>query len=168
MGYDPDGTWVHLVIGAVVGAIVGVMGQVISDVITSAITGEKYISGWESYVGAAIGGAAGGIVGAATGNLALSAEISDAVTGFCTTASTMLITNISGNTDYSAKEIFIESSVDSMANVVFGTIIPNTNFNEIIEGVSHALVIDFYYGLKNSKDKINKWIKERFNFDLFS
>lgn len=117
---DPDGTWLHILIGAAVGAVAGVVGQAISDVVTSIVTGEKTVSSFQSYLGAAVGGAVGGAVGAAIGNVTAARVAENAVSGFVSTATSMTFNNMAGNTDYTLGEVLGNSLFDSAVSMGLG------------------------------------------------
>ena len=148
---DPDGTWLHILIGAAVGAVAGVVGQAISDVVTSVVTGKKTVSSFQSYLGAAVGGAVGGAVGAAIGNPAAARVAENAVTGFVTTATSMTFNNMSGTTDYTLGEIIGNSLFDSAVSVGLGEIV---KVNKITKGRGN-MAATYRAGLTKIRGHIN-------------
>lgn len=114
---DPNGKFLHILIGAAVGAAANVTSQIITD----AISGK--VSSWQTYAGDAIGGAAGGAVFAVTGN----AAAAGAANGAITSVATDLINNRTGGAAHKdGGEIFKDAVVNGTMGGVLGAVSDGT------------------------------------------
>lgn len=80
--YDPNGMWIHLVIGAVVGGIVSGGVELGTQLVTQVVTGQEVHIDWGKVGAHAAGGATEGLVMAATGNPVAAAAAGGFVEGF--------------------------------------------------------------------------------------
>ena len=108
---DPDGTYVHIIIGAGIGFIVGFIGQLISDALSSEW------STWQDYVGSMIGGAIGGAATALTGNVLAGAAIGS----LAADTITLGLNLISGKEYRSPLEILNDTAINMVISSVLAT-----------------------------------------------
>jgi hypothetical protein len=112
IGYDPNGNFAcfsAIISTAFIGALIGVTSQFITDIIVNIEKNGLNTSQWifsniETYCGAALGGAAGGIASLLCGPV-----VSSSVDGFVSTATSMLLENLNGKSNFSAEEITLTS-----------------------------------------------------------
>lgn len=111
-----------VILTAFVGAVVGMLGQVLSDSISfiknGLTTGKwKWPGTLEDYVGAAFGGAIGGIL-----TLTGIAPLACGVDGAMTTLFTEGLKGITGKSEKSLAEIWLEATIDGATAAVFSKV----------------------------------------------
>lgn len=153
------GLFVTILLTLLTFAVVNVASQAVDDAIKYAKTG-KWESSWQDYLGAFTGGIFGGITFLITKDISLSFGIMTYVDVF----STGIINNLSGKTNYSIKEILINSTINSLVGLVTEKIFGETSLFGLNSGKGNWLSV-FKSGItkilskKSLKMNINVFLK---------
>ena len=156
MNIDPNGNLflsilIGLGISVLIGAAVGAASYTISAVFSYATTGNWSWS-WGGFVGAIVGGAIAGGISFFMPYIGVGAFFNAFIGGTITTASTMIGSNIVGDTNYSVTEIFITSLASGLITAFTFKTMDKIKFNGFNSGrgsfsaVYHQTKTSFLHG----------------------